>query len=96
MITMNQTYAKIFQCKYQLVFFPFDTQVNCYLIVCIINSNNVQVCTTGMVVSELEKESVRLVPGSVTILGEKELTEYFITDEPKSPTLIYQKIGLKH
>jgi hypothetical protein len=27
MITMNQTYAKIFQCKYKLVFFPFDTQV---------------------------------------------------------------------
>lgn len=56
-------------------------------------SSYLQVCTIGMVVAELEKESVRLVPGSVTILGDKELTKYFITDEPKSPTLIYHKKG---
>ena len=46
-----------------------------------------------MVVAELQKESVRLVPGYVTMLGEKELTQYFVTDQPDSPTLIYQNQG---
>ena len=40
-VTMNQTYSKEFQCKYQLHWFPFDTQVSnkiqeniCFILIC--------------------------------------------------------------
>ena len=49
-----------------------------------------------MVVQELEKETVHLVPGYVKILGGKELTQYFITDKPESPTLTYKNQGRIH
>ena len=46
-----------------------------------------QVCQINLVVSEAEVDSVRLSLGEPFIDIDKELTQYYITDNPPSPTL---------
>ena len=50
-------------------------------------SDNFQVCQINLVVSEADAESVRLSLGEPFIDLDKELTQYYITDNPQSPTL---------
>ena len=45
-------------------------------------------CYITLIVTEAEKESVALKSGGAKMSAEKELTEYFITDNPQSPTLM--------
>ena len=53
-----------------------------------------QVCFIILAVEETEdQESVRLEMGEARISTEKELTEYFITDQPKSPTIVQGEEG---
>ena len=52
-----------------------------------------QVCFIILAVEETEQESVRLELGEARISTEKELPEYFITDQPKSPTIVQGEEG---
>ena len=45
-------------------------------------------CYITLIVPEAEEESVTLKPGGAKMSAAKELTEYFITDNPQSPTLM--------
>ena len=47
-----------------------------------------------MVMGELDRtSSVYHIPGHLELAGKKELTHYFIIDEPESPTLVYKDEG---
>ena len=48
---------------------------------------SVQVCHITLVVDKADAQSVALVLGEARMEAEKELTEYFITDNPVSPTI---------
>ena len=74
-LTMIQSYTKGFKCKYYLLVFPFDTQV-CYI---------------SLEVDKADSWGVEVAPGEARIETDKELTEYFITDNPQSPTLHMNK-----
>ena len=52
-----------------------------------------QVCGIDLVVQQVDRETVHLKPGSIIMVAKKELTQYFITDKPKSPTLILADEG---
>ena len=60
---------------FSLQVFPFDTQV-CYI---------------SLEVDKADRWGVEVTSGEARIETSKELTEYFITDNPKSPTLHMNK-----
>ena len=70
-LIMLQSFTKDFKCKFSLKVFPFDTQV----------------CFISLEVDRADFWGVELTPGEARIETDKELTEYFITDDPKSPTI---------
>ena len=73
-IRMQQTYTKRFTCKYDLKSFPFDTQK----------------CEIMLAVDEIDIEGINLKVGKAETEATPDLTEYFMTDEPKSPTMTYE------
>ena len=72
---MFQSYTKVFKCNYYLLVFPFDTPV----------------CCIFLEVDKADSWGVELTLGEAKMETDKELTEYFITDNPKSPTLHMNK-----
>jgi hypothetical protein len=50
---------------------------------------HLQVCHINLAVDEADANSVKLILGEARIETDKELTEYFITDTPESPTLVH-------
>ena len=51
--------------------------------------SNFQVCNINLVVDEADIEGVNLIIGEAKMETDVELTEYFITEDPISPTLVY-------
>ena len=51
-------------------------------------------CFIDLVVPDSDKEGVKLLVGEAKLKTSKELTEYYITDEPESPTLIIEDDGV--
>ena len=74
-ITMFQSYTKEFKCMFSLQVFSFDTQV----------------CFISLEVEEADRWAIELTSGEARIETNMELTEYFITDNTKSPTLHMNK-----
>ena len=70
-IMMIQSYTKSFKCKFDLRVFPFDTQV-CYI---------------NLDVQEADIKGINLLLGEAKMETDRELTEHFITKDPKSPQL---------
>ena len=76
---MNQTYNKKFHCTYLLHHYPFDTQV-------IKVTGNwraqsaglVQICKVDLQLQKFAQRNVMLIPDSIALLTDTELTQYFI------------------
>ena len=51
-------------------------------------------CFINLVVPDSDKEGVKLLAGEAKLKTSKELTEYYITDDPESPTLIAEAGGV--
>ena len=66
MITMNQTHDKKFHCTYLLHYYPFDTQI----------------CRVDLQLLRFSQRNVELVPDSIELLTDTELTQYFIQGVP--------------
>ena len=62
MLTMRQVYTHKFQCQYYLQRYPFDTQV----------------CTISMVMGDLDLETVRLLPGTLWMQENVDMTLFVI------------------
>ena len=61
-LTLNQTHNKKFHCTYLLHFYPFDTQI----------------CRVDLQLLRFSQRNVELVPDSIELLTDTELTQYFI------------------
>ena len=80
-ITFQQVYAKEFKCVYQLQLYPFDTQErkfgfrakNIIFIMMLLKN-----CKVTLELRDLEKTTIKLVPHTVVMESETELTQYFI------------------
>ena len=81
MITLNQTHSKTFHCTYLLHYYPFDTQVCVDLLllfwqhqICLL----LQVCRVDLQLQKFAQDNVELVPDTIELLTDTELTQYFI------------------
>ena len=88
-VILMQAYTKVFKCEYHLATFPFDTQVA--FTVDLVNDNLCfQMCHVKLVVDEADRDSIDLVLGEAKLDMGKELTEYFMTDDP---SLVFDEEG---
>jgi hypothetical protein len=80
-LLMEQTYTKTFQCQYELSHYPFDTQV----------------CGIDMVLTDMDKDNVKLNPKELIMKENPMLTMYEITkwDLIQKTNGIKMKIVLK-
>ena len=76
---MNQTHSKTFHCTYLLHKYPFDTQVVWWL-TCLqlIADAAGQVCRVDLQLQQFARDNVMLVPDTMELLTDTELTQYFI------------------
>ena len=81
MITLNQTHSKTFHCTYLLHYYPFDTQVCVDLLllfwqhqICLL----LQVCRVDLQLQKFAQDNVELVPDTIELLTDTELTQYYI------------------
>ena len=82
---MNQTHSKKFHCIYLLHYYPFDTQVSCHYessrtfnqAGCII-MYPFQICRVDLQLKKFAQRNVELVPDTMELLTDTELTQYFI------------------
>ena len=61
-LTLNQTHNKKFHCTYLLHFYPFDTQI----------------CRVDLQLLRFSQRNVELVPDTIELLTDTELTQYYI------------------
>ena len=81
MITLNQTHSKTFHCTYLLHYYPFDTQVCVDLLLLFLaklNMSVVQVCRVDLQLQKFAQDNVELVPDTIELLTDTELTQYYI------------------
>ena len=88
-VILMQAYTKVFKCEYHLATFPFDTQV-AFTVDLVNDELCFQVCHVKLVVDEADKDSIDLVLGEAKLDMGKELTEYFMTDDP---SLVFDEEG---
>ena len=70
-ITFALAYTKLFQCKYQLSMYPFDTQA----------------CTADITVKKFERQALKVMPKDIEMLGNVELTQYLVTSWKLQPKI---------
>ena len=82
LITLNQTHSKSFHCTYLLQNYPFDTQVKLFTIMMISiimkMLQNAQVCRVDLQLEQFDQDNVELVPDTMELLTDTELTQYYI------------------
>ena len=61
-LTLNQTHNKKFHCTYLLHYYPFDTQI----------------CRVDLQLLRFSQRNVELVPDTIELLTDTELTQYYI------------------
>ena len=61
-LTFQTTYAKVFECEYQLSRYPFDMQT----------------CRIDLTADEFDKQSLRIIPMNVFMKGKIKLTQYIV------------------
>ena len=74
MLTMNQTHDKKFHCIYLLHYYPFDTQI----------------CRVDLQLEKFSQRNVKLLPNTIDLLTDTELTQYYI----QSWSLDFNDIGI--
>ena len=83
---MNQTHSKKFHCIYLLHYYPFDTQVSCQYESSILELDQAgciimspfQICRVDLQLKKFAQRNVELVPDTMELLTDTELTQYFI------------------
>ena len=82
---MTQTHSKKFHCIYLLHFYPFDTQVGLLLRKPFKRGDFFyflpfpsQVCRVDLQLQQFALDNVELVPDSIQLLTDTELTQYYI------------------
>ena len=81
MITLNQTHSKTFHCTYLLHYYPFDTQVCVDLLLLFWQHQRcllLQVCRVDLQLQKFAQDNVELVPDTIELLTDTELTQYYI------------------
>ena len=81
-ITLNQTHSKTFHCTYLLHNYPFDTQVAQFVYSLKIYPESRdcpgQVCRVDLQLNQFARDNVELVPDTMELLTDTELTQYYI------------------
>ena len=85
-LTFEASYTKTFSCDYQLQMYPFDKQE----------------CTVDMMLRQIDRRSIVLMPNGIKMIGERLLSQYVIEswqlmhlDETNPNKGIYVKIRLR-
>ena len=80
-LIMGQTYTHEFQCVYNLRYYPFDTQVSCFLVKRLtITSICFQMCKISMGLRDIHNETIALIPEQLRMMQDPEMSCFSVID----------------